>query len=78
VSWWYSVSQLRSIPVTVYLVKGHKTVASEVVKGNHDFHFTAAAGKYSLSNSANPVFFLAKAVIRPGATTHVTLNSGCK
>jgi microcystin-dependent protein len=74
-----TATQLRgAIPVTVTLADGNKDIATDVVRGDQKFHFTAAAGEYLLTSSAAPALAPTKVVIRSGRSSHINLSPGCK
>jgi hypothetical protein len=74
-----TASQLRgALPVTVTLTNARKDIATDVVRGDQKFHFTASAGDYLLTSSARQRLAPTKVVIRSGHTSDINLNPECK
>jgi hypothetical protein len=68
--------ELASIPVTVTLIAGGKTVATQTVTGSHIYRFVVAPGLYEVSSSGHPQQ-PANVMVQPGEVTRANLFSDC-
>ena len=71
-----TVGELASIPVTVALIAGGKTVATQTVTGSHVYSFVVAPGAYWVSSSAAGTSEQ-PASVHAGQLVQVDLRSDC-
>ncbi len=71
-----TVGELASIPVTVTLIAGGNTVATQTVTGSHIYRFVVAPGIYEVSSSGHPQQ-PASVMVRPGEVMRANLFSDC-
>ena len=70
-------TQYSHRPVTVYLTKGSRTVAQQIVKGTHIYRFAVPAGSYVVATHEGEASKPVAVTMRSGQTTHADIPSYC-
>ena len=72
-----SSSQYRQLPVTVYLTRGSRTEAEQIVKGTHTYRFSVPAGDYVVATHEGGGSKPLAITVHAGRTVHANIPSYC-